>query len=1135
MKYKDKPKFPLGSFGIRTMSVLLSMSVVSLSAQSVENTDTPSDDEEVIQLSPFEVSTDQNVGYLANNTLAGTRIASPLENIANSVQVVTQEFLDDTGATDLNELLIYTTNTEASGVNGNASFGELNSGTERGERARREPQLNTRVRGLALADLARDYFISDVAFDSYNAKTVTINRGPNASLFGLGSPGGIINQSMDRAETERNFGEVNFKADEFGTWRASLNYNQVIVPKKLGVRVAYLDSNQRYEQENSKYDEERYFAAATWRPFENMAIRANYEKGEGFGNRPKLRPPTDRVTTWFDNGKPAYNVVTNQWFIDGQLVTDPTHALELTRSTTQYGTQAANGNPAIIFDDPNSPDPGNFGYAIMQTGLNRNAAGRTEDSQWPRSQNTQFMRMFQGPRSLFARDPAYIVGARPDIPAHHRSFYSDVQLTDLDVINIRKNNLTGSGPDFHAQDFEVFSFRAEQTFLDNNVGVELAYQSQKWGSDLAEAQTASSASNIAVDVNLVLMDGSPNPNFGRPFIGGRGYAQARIREREAAQAIAFAKYDFSEKNDGWLKHLGSHSLTAVFQRQDNEETAPNRMSAKASNAYNTSVAFGGPGLSQAEDAATSPRVNNRTRLTTIQYLGPSMVGVNDIRDAGIQGVTAVQYPQNSDNALKWNPFTGQFEEGAVELYNALDNPQEVWTWGNPLNADEIDSISAVLQSNFLSDNIVTTVSWRSDSVKTYNAAQATDPATGLTLPGDIPRGDPFFDETVEQTTFGIVGHMPDAWLPDGFGLSAHYVDSSNFAAGTAGRTILNDPAPLQEGVTEEYGFSVSALDGKLYARANWFETSQDWVKITGTLPAFYNDLARVLQNNEQSFLEANGFNPFNDSLFPSSILTAGNFRPDDPNVPWHETQWRADNIAGTSTNYYQFVSTEGAEFEVSYSPVPNWRLALNASQTEVIVNSMMPIAGPELINFANNVMLDPVFGNFFINENPQQNPDGSYDNNDLLRSRADNLINDVAVKKAPEGGPLQEIREWRFNLVTNYTFSRDSFLDGFGVGAGLRWQDEAAIGSGLRDIDVATAVPDYNNLYYGPTETNLDLWVTYSRKLFDDVDMRLQLRVRNVNAGDGDFIPIKANPDGEVALWRIGAPRYFEFSARFGF
>ncbi|MEX0332405.1 MAG: TonB-dependent receptor plug domain-containing protein [Puniceicoccaceae bacterium] len=1123
------------SIGRFALGALLLACPVSLLAQ-----ETNTDDEEVYELSPFEVSTSENIGYLANDTLAGTRINSQLQDIANSVQVVTAEFIEDVGATDINELLIYTTSTEAAGVNGNASFGELNSGTERGERARREPQLNTRVRGLAVADLARDYFISDVAFDSYNSSEITINRGPNASLFGLGSPGGIINQAIDRAETNRTFGEVNFKIDEFDAWRASLNYNQVVIEDELAVRVAYLDSNKRYEQQNAKYDEERYFAAATWRPMKNMAIRANYEKGEGFGNRPKLRPPTDRITPWIENGKPGYNPVTNEFVINGEVVTDPAYIAQLNSASPVFATIGHNGNPMMIYDDPNSPIPGNNGYPVLQVGLNRNAAGRTDDSAFPRSLGNIRSRMFASPRQLFARNPDYIVGARPDIPAHHRSFYSDVQITDLDIINIRKNNLTGPGADYHKQDFEIWSIRAEKTFLDNDLGFEVAYQKQYWDADLAEAQTASSASNISVDINTHLLDGSPNPNFGRPFIGGRGYAQYRIRKREAAQAIGFYKYDFADKHDGWLSKLGRHALTAVYQSQENEETAPNRQNARATPAWYSSIALGGPGTEQAEEWTASPRWRGNGRVGLVQYLGPSMVDVDSIENAGIQGVTARQVIQGTDNALRWNPYNGQFEQGSVDFYTAQENPLEVWTWGNPLNADEIESISSVLQSHFLDGHVVTTVSWRKDSVKTYNAAAESDPATQLTVPGPIEYGEPDYDDSTTQTTWGAVVHVPDRWLPDGIGLSAHYVDSSNFAAGTAGVDIYNRPAPLQTGVTEEYGFSISAFDGKLYARANFFESSQQWVKITGTLPNFFNDLKRVLENNEQSALEAAGFNPFNDTVIDSRMLEASNFRPDDASLPWHETIWTADNIAGTSTNYYQDVDTEGSEFEITYAPTPNWRLAFNASRTEVVVSNVMRIAAPAMIDIANRVMLDPVFGNFFINPDPVLNPDtGEYDNDDLLRSRADNLINAVAQKRAPEGGPLQEIREWRWNLITNYSFrgSRwdDTFLSGFAVGAAVRWQDKVAIGSDLKDVDVGVAVPDYDNLYYGPSETNVDAWITYNTDIMYDMKLQIQLRVRNLNAGSGEFIPIKANPDGEVALWRIGAPRYFELSARLRF
>jgi len=1090
------------------------------------------DDDSVIELSPFEVSAESNIGYLANNTLAGTRLNTKLENVASAVQVLTKEFLDDVGAANLGELLTYTTGTEAVGPYGNAGLGQLDSGTDRGEFNRREPQLATRVRGLAAADLARDYFLSDVAFDPYNTSQVTINRGPNASLFGLGSPGGIINSTIDRAETGRSFGEVNFRGDEFGSWRASLNYNQMVIKDKLAIRIAALDSNQRFEQEPAKYDEERQFVAATWRPFGNLTIRANYETGDADGNRPKLRAPTDRISTWFANGKPSYNPTTQEWFINGALVTDPAYVNQLNGSSGQFASTAISGNPVMIFDDPNSSMPGTNGYAAMQAGFRSDAAGRTPGS-FPVSSNV-FMREFSSPRALFPRDPAYIVGGRPDILPAERPYYVDTQITDLSIFNIRETAIGGTS-DFHRQNFEIYSVRAENTWLDNNLGLEVAYQSQYWASDLSEAQSASSAATLNVDINTVLLDGSPNPNYGRPFIGGRGFAQARNREREASQAIGFAKYDFEDKHDGWLEHLGNHTLTAVVQSQENSQTQPNRTNARASNAYNTAVARGGPGLDQANAFGASPRVNTNTRATLVQYLGPSLVGASSLQNSGIQGITVPQQHQNTDNALYWNPYNAAFEPGSIEFYNAADNPDQVWWWGNPLSADEIESQSAVLQSQFWGGDIVTTASWRSDSVKQYIAAQASDPATGLTLPGDIPRGDPSYDDRTDQSSFGIVGHVPDQWMPEGFGLSAHFVDSQNFAAGTAGVNLFNEPAALQSGTTKEYGFSVSALDSKFYARINFYESAQNDVKIEGVLPQIGNTLAAVMANNTPAQLAAAGWNLYDGSSFDPGTIAALNLRPDNPNVPNNETVWTADNIAGTATNYYQDTTSEGMEVEISYAPTSNWRIALNVAQVEAQISNVMPVAGPELMRIANEVYLHPSKGNLFINASPRPLPGGGFEPEDLLSSQADNLLAAIALKKAPEGGPLQEIREWRWNLVTNYTFNTDQgWLSGFAVGTGIRWQDEVAIGSGLHIVDGAT-VPDYGQLYFGPSETNIDAWVTYNTKIFEDQSLQLQLRVRNLTSGSGDFIPVKANPDGEVALWRIGAPMVFEFSARFRF
>ncbi|MBC9868677.1 MAG: hypothetical protein F7O42_12505 [Opitutae bacterium] len=69
-------------------------------------------DEDIYQLSPFQVDESADSGYYASQTLAGGRVRTNLSDVATSVQVITEEFLEDLGATSLDEVLVYTTNTD---------------------------------------------------------------------------------------------------------------------------------------------------------------------------------------------------------------------------------------------------------------------------------------------------------------------------------------------------------------------------------------------------------------------------------------------------------------------------------------------------------------------------------------------------------------------------------------------------------------------------------------------------------------------------------------------------------------------------------------------------------------------------------------------------------------------------------------------------------------------------------------------------------------------------------------------------------------------------------------------------------------------------------------------------------------
>jgi len=161
-------------------------SVYSLIAQEPE--DGANEEESIFVLSPFTVQEDEAQGYQAISTLAGTRIKTPLRDLGAAISVITPEFMEDTGAVDAATVLSYSLNTEVSGEQGNFAGG-VNTGDDRSN-----PAVNgQRIRGIAPASLTRGYFLTDIPFDSYNTSRITINRGPNSLLFGVGSPGGVIN------------------------------------------------------------------------------------------------------------------------------------------------------------------------------------------------------------------------------------------------------------------------------------------------------------------------------------------------------------------------------------------------------------------------------------------------------------------------------------------------------------------------------------------------------------------------------------------------------------------------------------------------------------------------------------------------------------------------------------------------------------------------------------------------------------------------------------------------------------------------------------------------------------------------------------------------------------------------------
>ncbi len=70
------------------------------------------DEDEIFELSPFTIDASEDTGYTATATLAGTRVRTNLKDLGAAISVYTEEFMNDTAATDAASLLSYTSNIE---------------------------------------------------------------------------------------------------------------------------------------------------------------------------------------------------------------------------------------------------------------------------------------------------------------------------------------------------------------------------------------------------------------------------------------------------------------------------------------------------------------------------------------------------------------------------------------------------------------------------------------------------------------------------------------------------------------------------------------------------------------------------------------------------------------------------------------------------------------------------------------------------------------------------------------------------------------------------------------------------------------------------------------------------------------
>ncbi|MDQ5981234.1 MAG: hypothetical protein QG602_4212 [Verrucomicrobiota bacterium] len=621
----------------------------------------------------------------------------------------------------------------------------------------------------------------------------------------------------------------------------------------------------------------------------------------------------------------------------------------------------------------------------------------------------------------------------------------------------------------------------EQTFFDK-LFVEAAFNKEVYQANFSDL-IRGVETELYVDANQFLPGGTtPNPNYGRYFIEGSGRAGIWWGARDDLRLSASYELDLSERTSKkWLSSLlGRHRLSGLVSREELHGGTNPTQTLQGHDAYI---------ISDTPLTVGRPQDNtNRTRQLRFRaYL-------DDPKTAGANGV----YHANLPFYALGNTTLPDGTQIAT-----IDNPYGA-TASATRSLTRIDSNVFAVQSYFWDGRVVTTFGFRKDKQRRANVTTArvgvptptpTTAYTGLFQHfWEIDPGENWnpADYVVDHSrSRGIVVH-PTKWL------SLFYSDADTF--GPSGNFHQPDDSviPGTRGEGRDYGFTLSLFDDRLYFRANKYRNTN------APNSSAFRDSVRDLFINIERVIHAR-FPADKDGVY-------------DPNLPRDYYNVTSDQVA------------EGYEFELTANPTPQWRLTLNASKPDSVESG---IGAHWLEALDRRLPVWTKYGNELLEGSTTR----------TVRDEFRDRLNSVNTMKESDGTATQQLRTWRMNLITRYSFT-EGFLKRFHVGGVYSWRGKSVLGYKNKTIanqypfpgiDAQIVVPDLAQPVYGRATTTIDLFAGYGRRLFKDrIDWSIQLNIRNA-FDDDDPIVQRVLSDGTTRFYTVPEPRALILTNTFKF
>jgi hypothetical protein len=1072
------------------------------------STDNASSDEDVVELSPFEV-VESNRGYMAENTMSGTRVNSKLSDLASSISVVTKAQMDDFAMLDVNDIFSYEAGTEGSG---NYTDVSVNSSGQPEDNLAANPATANRVRGLASANVSLNGFETSrrVPVDRISVDSVEVSRGPNSNLFGLGNGSGTVNMVPARANTNKDKSQLQLRGDALGGYRESIDLNRVLLKNKLAIRVSQVFQHDDYLRKPAGVNTERYNGMITYRPFKSTNIFGTFQYYHSYGNRPNSITPRDAITPWVAAGSPTWDPTTATAYING----------------------------AVAYHNAKGKVPGYFNSAFQTTGRGTSLLYIDQGgvAYWTAPRGTAG----DNPLGTLEQTSANLVlPATKTMRATQPLWAADNAVTSKDIYDWSSINAIAS----NSFDQQVNTTMAgiDQTIL-NTARQQLAAQlswfredSPKW--HLYFPNGSSGSTYLYIDPNIKRLDGTPNPFFLRPYFGS---SDVVTRDSPLLNDTVRAQLSYSldlSRDKGWFRWLGKHQLTGfgeykhfVTRTYSSEDVMiSNHPWLAAGTPRANSVLLLGDTLPQDRQSPTG------TRNFEYYYVGDAN-GYN-IDYAPFSGDIDGTYGYTWGNFQAGEPATDQVTLGKAATINGTAGS------GNLLKVQKTQG--AVLQSHFLNDRIVTTFGLRKDRVYTKQGVNAQLLPDGINH--DIAHdelwqdGDYKTNQGMTRTSGAVV--KLTKWL------SAYANKSDSFIPADPAINLHGELLPNPQSKGQDWGLMLNLFHGKLFLRANQFTTrTANDRNSTSTTYA-----VRAIKMDIYDGQPSRAFSMDNVERMWIQQASGGNLPADQLQAKVAEAMKMDPQLLSTLENAVNFnpgyikepedALSKGKELEVTYNPTSYWTMRFNVTQIETIQSAV----AQDLLDYLNERMpvwtsvIDPTMGDSWYSELTTDPATGKVIGVYGAQPQgylSKNVTTPLQVTLATVGKSLPQIRKYRVNYMTSVGLdgiTDNRYLRGLTVGGALRWEDRGAIGyygvqqppTVVTDLDPSRPVWDTAHLY-------VDMFANYRTKLFHRVGTKIQLNIRNLNE-QGHLQPVRAFPDGTPYVYRIIDPTQYLLTVTFDF